>query len=71
MITYSEHTTLEACEAQDAAAEAALCSTLPHLTHSSVGWEPVRLPETPTATRFAINHNWNRRNAGRKNRSTK
>jgi hypothetical protein len=71
VITYSEHTTLEACEAQDAAAEVALCNAFPHLTHSSVGLEAIRLPEWPTATRFTTNPHWSYRGDNTKYRSTK
>lgn len=39
--------------------------------HTNTGHEPIRLPEVPTATKWATNHNWNRRNAGRKAKEAK
>lgn len=38
---------------------------------TNVGHEPMRPPETPTATRWATNHDWNRRGDNTKYKNKK
>ena len=69
MITYSEATTIEECEAQDAAAMEAL--VLDNLLLSNVGHRPIRRPADAQATRYQTNPNWSYRGDNTKYRETK